>query len=66
MQPVGSDVTLDLTSWEAASSCVYPTVCGPIQKAPAEVCKLPVHIIFLDFLNLNSNGPVSSWFLLIT
>jgi hypothetical protein len=46
MQPVGSDVALDLTLWEAASFCVNPMVCGPGQRAPAEVCKLPVPLVY--------------------
>lgn len=36
MLPVGSDVALDLTSWEAVSICVNPMVCGLGQKASAE------------------------------
>lgn len=69
MQPVGSDVALALTSWEAASICVNPTVCGPGQRASVEVCGLAGSCRFLvvlsNFHSSGSHGPVSYLFLLL-
>lgn len=63
MLPVGSDVALDLTSWEAVSICVNPMVCGLGQKASAEVWSLASFCCFLavslHIQYLKSNGLVS-------